>query len=256
MAGTKYLVLFVAVLLALSGCSAFFDFNAFSSLDKPAAPDPSRYTGASGLANLQNDLNSQAVVNALKNDPADVTKILGNLNSSYNVLAGGYTTPDQQTAAILYSDLALKSTSGDILVNNIVANVMTQAPGNLQSVLSSIVPPDVAADFTKFSNMVNGLLTAETVYINIGNSTPLPVPGMNMGDIAQKAAVSCLMKAVFDAATPGAGAGNEITQLFAMVNNQPNSVSGANVADPFASSMTGVPWLKNIFDAAGAPYPV
>ena len=254
MARTRVFALFAAVLLVLSGCSAFFDFNAFSSLDKPAAPNPSRYQGVGGLSNLQADLGSSAIVNALKNDTAATTTILGNLDGSYGVLAGGYTTPDQQTAAILYSDLALKSTSGDILVNNIVATVLTQQPGNLQSVLSSMVPPDVAADFAKFNSMVNNLLTAENIYISLGNSTPLPVPGMNMGDVAQKAAVSCLMKAVFDAATPGAGSGNEITEMFALVNNQPNSISGASVPDPF-SPMTLVPWLKKIFDAAGAPYP-
>jgi len=255
MARTKAFLPFIAVLLALSGCSAFFSFNAFSSLDKASVPNPSRYQGPGGLANLQSDLASKAIVNALKGDLTTVNIILSNLDASYNVKTGPLTTPDQQTAAILYSDLALKSTSGDILVNNVVATIMTQAPGNLQSILSSIVPADVAADFTKFDDMLTNLLTAEGVYMNLGNSTPLPVPGMNMGDVAQKAAVAYLMQKVFDRVHL-VDPGTEIAEMFALVNNQANNIANLNTipADPL-NPLSAVPWLKNIFDAAGAPYP-
>lgn len=262
MARTRAFVLFVAVLLVLSGCSAFFDFNAFSSLDKPAAPDPSRYTGSSGLANLQADLGSAALVDALKNDPTKVATILGNLDGSYNITTGPLTTPDQQTAAILYSDLALQTSSGDQLVNNIVSNLLTQPPGNLQSILSSIVPPDVAADLTKFTAMINGLLLANVAYDNLGQSlATLPAPpGMNMGDTAQKAAVAWLIYCVDQAVIGTVGAPSAMAEMFALVNNQPNSIAGVtttppNPLSPIANAGLNPPSIKRIFDAAGAPYP-
>jgi hypothetical protein len=255
MARTRTLVLFVAALLALSGCQAFFDFNAFSSLDKASVPNPSRYQGAGGLANLQADLGSTSIVNALKGDPATVATILANLNTSYNV-TGTLTTPDQQTAAILYSDLALQSTSGDVLVNNIVASVLTTTTGNLGTILQSVVPPDVAADINKFTAMVNGLRsTAEPAYMSLGYSLPTygAPPGMNMGDVTQKATVSYLMVEVFNAVTL-VDPGTEIAQMFALVNNQPNNIANVQTspADPFNPMP---PWLNNIYTVSGAPLP-
>lgn len=268
MAKIRTIALMAAIALTAAGCSAFFDFNAFSSLDKPAVPSPTRYQGAAGLSNLQTDLSSPAIVEALKGSPSTVATILTNLNTDNgNFLGTPPSTSTGQIAAILYSDLSLKSTSGDVLVNNIVAAVMTQTTGNLQSILSSIIPADVAGDATKFAAMVNGLLAANVAYDSLGQSlATLPFPtGMNPGDTAQKAAVAWLMYCV-DNAVVGAGYGSptDIDQLFKLVNNQPNgigslSTSPANPFDPTGSGIAGAglnpPSLKRIFDAANAPYP-
>jgi len=256
MARTRAFALFVAVVLALAGCSAFFDFNAFSSLDKAAVPDPSRYQGAGGLGNLQADLASPSVVEALKSSPATVSAILTNLDADYHVTTTPPTNSTEQIAAILYSDLALKSTSGDELVNN-VADLLVNPPGNIASVLQSIVPADVAADPAKFLSMVNGLLAANVVYQNLGASLDpaSPPPGMNMGDVAQKAAVAYLMERVDAAVASDVNPLNEVDEMFKMVNNQPNAISPGLSTTP-ANPLNPLPgWLANIFDAAGAPYP-
>ncbi|HET6450483.1 MAG TPA: hypothetical protein VFI08_04190, partial [Spirochaetia bacterium] len=143
MARTRVLLLLVAVFVALSGCSAFFEFNAFSSLDKASTPNPSRYQGAGGLGNLQSDLSSPSIVDALKGSPSTVTTILTNLDSEYAVTSSdpsGAGKQDQQTAAILYAQLALQTSSGDELVNNIADTVTNNPSGNLKSMLASIVP--------------------------------------------------------------------------------------------------------------------
>jgi hypothetical protein len=80
---------------------------------------------------------------------------------------------------------------------------------------------------------------------------------MNMGDVAQKAAVSLLMvqimSTVEDTPAPGTYTPPQaIGQLFALINDQPNTISGLSIVDPFNPMPL---WLKNIFDAAGAPYP-
>lgn len=263
MARTRAFALFVAVLLTATGCSAFFDFNAFSSLDKAAVPDPSRYQGLTGLVNLQNDLASKSVVDALKADFSLSQQILTNLvnDPSYPLSGSPPWSPAQQTAAILYSSLALQCTSGDVLVNNIIGTVMTQPSGNIQSMLQSIIPADVMADQTgtSFANMVKGLVTqAYPMYKKLGLSItdvnsdgkidPPDAPtGMNMGDAAQKAAVALLMYTI-DQAVLGAGYLNDVSQMWALVNNQPNSIASVPVSDPY-NPLPG--WLKNLFDVAG-----
>jgi hypothetical protein len=260
MARTRAFVLFVAVLLVLSGCKAFFEFNAFSSLDKAAVPDPSRYQGSDGLSNLQEDLQSPAIVDALRGDYTTSQEILQNLEDSYDVHAGSLNSTAEQTAAVLYADLALSSTYGDELANNIVENITTTTPsGNIGDLIKSVIPDAVIHNQTDFTHMISGLLDANVVYQNLGShlgTPPLPVPGMNMGDTAQKAAVAFLMDAIVTAAIPDsvpsttAGA---IAEMYKLVNDDPtNHISAVSLTDPFTPAD---PELHNIFEAAGATYP-
>jgi hypothetical protein len=259
----KTTALLVFPLFLLAGCSAFFGFNAFAALDKPAPPKLSDYQGgSSGLARLASDLSSPAVVAQLKADPATTLAIESYLDTTYGITTvsttGPLTTPDQQNAAVLFGDLYLKTTSGDQLVNNIVSSVMTiTQTGNISSLISSIIPADVAGDETKFTAMVSGLLTANVAYLAFGASIPgygVP-PGMNLGDVAQKAAVAYMMQKIVDSITPSivGTTAAAIHEMFLLVNNDPtNQISGINVPDPFTPLDVN---LKHIFDAAGAPYP-
>ena len=120
MAPLKVTALLIAPLILLAGCSAFFGFNAFSSLDKPPPPNLSDYTGAGGLSKLASDLTSKAVVAAMASDPAMVQQLETYLQGVYT--GGG---PDAQQAAVLYADVNLKTTSGADLVNNVVAALIT-----------------------------------------------------------------------------------------------------------------------------------
>jgi hypothetical protein len=261
MARTRAFVLFVAVLLVLSGCKAFFDFNAFSSLDKAGVPNPSRYQGAGGLANLQSDLQSNAIVDALRGNYTTSQQILANLQTDYSVHPPGVlSSPDQKTAAILYANLALSSTYGDELANNIVDNIATNPPnGNIGTLIASVIPAAVLHDPTGFTHMVDGLVDANLVYQNLGSqlgAPPQAVPGMNMGDTAQKAAVAFLMNAIVnavEASPPGYTQAAAVDQMYKLVNNDPsNTISGVTLTDPFTPTNTN---LNNIFLAAGAPYP-
>ena len=254
----KAAALLLIPLFLLAGCSAFFGFNAFKSLDEPPAPSLSDYQGgSSGLEKLAADLGSPAVVDKLKADAATTFAVETYLYTSY-LSTGPLDTPDKQSAAILYGDLYLKTTSGNELVNNIVASLVTSVQtGNISSLLSSIIPSDIAGNETAFTAMIAGLLQANAAYQALGAETPpygVP-PGMTMGDVAQKAAVAYLIWAVVDAiesqtvyATPQ----EAIAQMFLLTNNQANGIGSVSVADPFSPLNAS---LKNIFDAAGAPYP-
>jgi len=258
MTKVKVAALLIAVGALCAGCSVFFDFNAFASLDKPPAPALTDYTGANGLSNLAADLSSPAVVALLIADPNMVEQLQSYLETTY--LSGPLTTPDQQTAAALYSDLTLKTTSGDTLVNNIVTAIMTASPtGNLASIITSIIPAAVLADATggAFTAMVDGLLDANDKYMLLGDSLPVygPPPGVDLGDVAQKAAVACLMRAVVDvvvASPPGYTVAAAEAEMFKLVTNDPLcTITGVTIdSDPLNPMQ---PFLLNIFLAAGVP---
>lgn len=254
----------LAPFLLLAGCSAFFGFNLLKGLDKPPAPKASDYEGPGGLDKLQTDLNSPAVVAALKGDPTTTQQIENYLATTY--LTGPLTTSDQQKAAVLYADLSLKTTSGDQFVNN-AANLVLSGNGSgqtIQQILQGIVPADVASDPAAFTAMVGGLLNAASAYQLLGASLAPPAtapPGMNMGDVAQKAAVAYTMQSmVYEIINAsGGGTADAIQQMYNLLNNQPNTVPASTI-DPFTTPIapydsTSLQNVKNIFKVAGATMP-
>jgi hypothetical protein len=250
----KVIALLLAPLLLLAGCSAFFGFNAFSSFDKPPAPKLSDYTGSGGLANLQDDLNSKAIVAALAGDPTTVQQIESYLSTTY--LSGPLATPEAQQAAALYADLNLKTTTGAELVETVVTLILSNNPpeGDLATILASILPPGATADEPTFTAMVNALLNANTAYQLLGASVPPAPPGMNMGDVVEKAAVAYSMDSIVDQVISGSGLGLAAAthQLFLLSTNQVNTISLIPIVDPFAATPA---WLTNLFDAAGVTPP-
>jgi hypothetical protein len=245
-------------LFFLAGCSAFFDVNAFKTLDEPPTPSLSDYQGgSSGLAKLAADLGSPAVVDKLKADAATTLAVETYLYTSY-LSTGPIDTPDKQSAAILYGDLYLKTTSGNELVNNILPSLVTSAQsGTISALMSSVIPSDAAGNETAFTAMMAGLLQANSAYQALGAQTPpYGVPhGMTMGDIAQKAAVAYLVWAVVDAIesqTAFTTPQEAIAQMYLLMSNKANGIGAVSVSD-LLSPLSAT--LKNIFDAAGAPYP-
>jgi hypothetical protein len=251
--------LFIAALLSFTGCSALFEFNAFSSLDKPAPPKLSDFQGSGGLARLAADLASAAVIAQFKADPA-TTKLVEDYLATYLPPVDS----DGQTAAALYADLNLKTTSGDQLVKNAVATLTTQSSwsGDIKAILGEIIPADVIHDQAAFEAMVGGLVNARTAYALLGATLAppgVPPQGMNMGDIAQKAVVAYLMDAVVSAVVtqtpPGSLTQKDAAdQLYYLVNDQSNDITtyGETATDPFNPLP---PDLKYILDAAKLPYP-
>ena len=242
-----------------------FEFNAFKGLDKPAAPTLSSYQGASGLGNLTTDLASPTVVAQLIADPTTTASIETYLKDTY-LSAGALTTPEQQQAAILYSDLNLKTTSADVLVNNIVSVVAAGIPtdATVESLMKDIVPTDVAGDPVKFSAMMNALLDASTAYLALGDSIPAGTSapaGTNLGDVAQKAAIAYTVQTAVDTIAQAVGAGttteDAITQIYYLLYDPTNAALSANVtSQPFANPFTAPPaGLTNILDAAGVTLP-
>jgi hypothetical protein len=261
MARVRVATLLIAALLSCAGCSALFEFNAFSSLDKPAAPKLADYQGSGGLAKLKADLSSAAVVAQFKADPA-TTRLVEDYLATYLPPVDS----DGQVAAVLYADLYLKTTSGDQLVNNAVAAVISPPSGtDIKTILSEIIPADVSHDQAAFEAMVDGLVKAKIAYSQLGTSlgpSGVPPEGMNMGDVAQKAVVAYLMDVIVVAVDPLAetsGSSAAAEQLFLLLNGQPNDITTNGItlsSTPLLdSSGDPIPELHNITKAAGMPYP-
>jgi hypothetical protein len=258
MAGVKLSALLIIAGMLCAGCSLFYS-NVFAGLDKPPAPKASDYEGPNGLTKLGADLDSPDVVALLTADPTTVAQIQAYLDTQYS-LGVQPANADAQTAAALSADLGLKTTQGDVLVNNIVTTIMSNPSGDISSLIKAVTPASVLADSTggDFATMVDGLLDAWTLYDRLGASIGTPLgapPGMNLGDVAQKAAAAYMMYAVvvitLEAAPYSYTQVEAETQMFDVATDQPNSISAVTV-DPFSSMPQS---LKNIFDAAGLPYP-
>jgi len=246
-------------LVLLSGCSAFFETNVLKGLNTVSAPTAADYQGPGGLDRLAKDLSSPAIVAALKSDPAATASIASYLQTTY-LSSPPLTTHDQQQAAVLYSQLCLKTTSGDQLVNNAVTIALGGVgTKSLLETMQEIVPPAVATDPVAFPAMVEGLLNANDSFALFGATVPPAPSGVNMGDVAQEATVAWMIRAVMsaletslaltDSAADRSAAEN---QLYALLNNLGNSISSVPMPDPY-SSPPG--WLTGISVAAGTTLP-
>jgi hypothetical protein len=269
MSRVKTLALATVVIFALSGCAQLFEFNLFRGLDKPPTPTAADYQGADGLDKLDEDLDSPAMVDALI-ESGIVDDILADLYDTY-LDTPPLTAGEQQEAAILYADLALKTTEGEDLVNNIVEALLegSISGSTIADILADIIPAEALADENTFTAMVEALLTANDAYLLLGESidqaapfgeadpgATLP-PGALPGDIAQKSVVaytmSVLVNAVEDYPAPGTRTpAQAIHELFLIATDDP--AADANLAD-LTPSITEPDPILALADYAGYPLP-
>lgn len=224
----RTLVLGVASMLVVTACAPMFEFNLFAGIDNPPAPSAADYTGAEGLDALAEDLDSPAVVEALAATPGLVQEILDSLDDYFTDGDGVAGDTDGQ-AAILYADLALKTTEGENFVDNIVDALLDGSlvtASNIGALIRSIVPPEALASEETFTDMVAALLAVNDAYEALGTyvdgdddgsaTNPLP-PGTAPGDIVQKAVVAYTMRFLVDtviADLPAADEAAASVQLF------------------------------------------
>jgi hypothetical protein len=278
----RAIALLVVPLLALAGCSGLFDFNAFSALDKPAAPKLADYTATGGLDKLATDLGSPAVVDQLKADTGTTVADIETYLLTTYLSTPTITTAEQQQAAILYGEVYLKTTEAGSFVNSIVATMVNGIPAGskIQDLLARILPPAALADPAVFSEMIVALLMANEQYLKLGDSIDrnsngvfdtgdgLLLVGANVGDLAQKAAVAYTIKVVYeqiDAALPGVQTQSELIAQMYLLATAPTSadplVQNLN-PDPYATLPSGdayvnanQPRLSLIFQCAGLSLP-
>ncbi len=271
MSRMKALVLFITIAVVLSGCSAFFTFNAFSGFSTPPTPVAADYEGSGGLDKLQTDLASPAFVAALTGSP-----VAGQIETYlYSQFSSGVVSDDQKQAAILYADVYLQTTQGEALVNNVVSTLVNGVSGSstIHDLLAAIIPTSALDDPTVFSTMVDALLQSWAAYNDLGagidrNSNGVldagegVPPGTNMGDVAQKAGVAWSVQVIYNAIS---GASSGPYTAAQVVDQMYKLAKDPTTADPPVQTLTPTPYtddgsagfrdLKILFLCAGIPMP-
>jgi hypothetical protein len=276
MSRVKALALAVAVLFALAGCAQMFEFNLFGTIDTPPTPTAADYEGSAGLDKLDEDLDSPAVVDALAEDPDLVDALLSQIANEFlggdppDHDSGSCSSPEAQQAAIVYADLALKTSEGEELVNNIVETILEgtiDSSSTVADILADIIPPEALASQATFTAMVDALLAANEVYLLLGayvdGSTSdgvaendLP-PGSLPGDVAQKALVAYTMAVTIAEVISGIPilAPDEetkaIAELYKVATGQASDATSIT-PDPYASPDPGI---LALLDLAGVSLP-
>jgi len=263
MSRVKTLALAMTVLFALAGCAQLFEFNLFGRIDTtPATPTAADYAGSDGLDKLDDDLDSPAIVEVLAGDPTLVQQIEDDLWNTYIGDPGGIENEEDQQAAIVYADLALKTTEGEELVNNIVGALIDgiDTGQTLTEFFTSIMPPEALASPVAFAAMIQGFIDANNAYVALGGSIDpdddgvaegtLP-PGALPGDIAQKAIIACAVAGVVGA-VDGVTATDPALALYTLLTDPDNAepaVAALDVGDGFTGPPTQIEALVGL--AAG-----
>ena len=248
----KIKIFLTAAILTISllGCTQLFEFNLFAGLDKASVPKVSdlekRNTG-DALDLLEGEADSDAFFDALKDDPTgkgDLEDYLGGIMDDPEEAA-----PDKQRAALLYSDIELKTTGADELVNNLVKVLDTSGSEGMDNFKSfgafwNKVAPEGADPGTVFDglnnaydgfNALGGSLTDTD-----GDGTPDGPEGANMGEAAQNAVVSFMVHEVMTA--NGFNDGSELADALD---------SGTDLTMPeLSSSNSDFASINNIVNAA------
>lgn len=257
-------VLAVGVVFALAGCAPLLEFNLFRGIDARPVPTAAEYETAEGLDRLGEDLNSPAVVEAMT--PEVVAEIENHLWDTY--LDDGVSGEDDQQAAILYADLALKTSEGEALVNNIVQALLDETiDGSVADLLQQIIPSEALEDQSVFEAMVNALLLANEAYLLLGASIDLDddgeaddgatlPPDALPGDIAQKAIVAYTMRVMVDAIVaypdPDMSEADALDELYLIATDDPGADTDLAGITP---SLTQPTQILALIDYAGIPTP-
>ena len=183
----------LVLVLMLSGCAEMFEFNLFAGLDYVSLPtfaELEDMEDEEAAELLEESLDSPGYVEELVDDPEALADVQQYLDEN----KGTASTPTEQRFTALSADLALKTTGGDEVVNNVGSLIddfgtIADDPTNfLGSFLQSVVPEEMMTDQAKFYDMLAGFQSAWTDYDQLGSNLDgdLP-PEVNAGDVAQKA---------------------------------------------------------------------
>ena len=185
-------VIVIVVSFFIVGCSDIFEYNLFSSVDKPSIPTVSELKSmgsAEAVDKLSGEASSDKFYDELAGNESEKTEIQEYLK---DVMDNPETeTPVKQKASLLYANIEIKTTGADGVVNNLVNVISAGNVSGFDDVWNAIVPDTMGED--DVVNVLGGLLNAYQGYSNFGStlvgSTTAP-DDVNMGDVAQTAIVS------------------------------------------------------------------
>lgn len=200
-------VIALALPLLFTSCDAFFDANLFKAA-KLGQLDSSKLStlNSEGLVAAAYSADGQPVdsfFTALKGDPASKATVKASLSATFTNPSAS--AADQQEAAVLYADIELKTTGGDIIVNNVVS-VLTAggSSANPSDLLAGLV---AGVDLTKASiegavSALNGLYAKdgsgalERLSTSIGSSSGSQIDSSTAANMAQAGIIAAVIQGV------------------------------------------------------------
>jgi len=270
-----FLIMLLVILFVFSGCEEFFTFNLFKAMDYVAVPSAQQINEkppTEGVLYLQEQMTSDAFVNAVAENPESLAAITTYLQNVYQ----DSSQPEelQITAAVLAGDLNLATSGGDELINNVLGSfsvIMGMTSGtapagvtaaeSVQSVLDALIPESIASitdpveQKTAFTNLISGILTAGEIYSDLGNLiTPTTVSADITGGVLMNAIVTELVTSVVDnLILPG----NDAPAILWALYNSPTAetfatLEGIDQEANFDSVLSDLASVQNIAAAAGA----
>ena len=208
MAKIKVFLTATVLTAALLGCTQLFEFNLFSALDKASVPkvsDLEKMDTGDALDLLEGEADSDAFFDALKDDPYGKAGLEGFLKDTWK---GADDPTEKQRAALLYSDIELKTSGADDVVNNLVKVLDTSGSGSMDAFDSfgafwnAVAPLDAdpGAVFDGLNNAYDGFNILGGLLTDTNGDGTLDGPeGANMGEAAQNAVVSFMVHEVMNA---------------------------------------------------------
>lgn len=229
----------------------FFTANLFAGLDKPNTdtykepPAPDKRQGF--FDTLERDMGSPGFAASL------TAEELKTVTANLEAIVSDTTAPkeEQQKAAILWADLELQATGGDMFINNLAAAAATLAtsatPPDLNSpagVISFVegmitMPADATAEEKKtiMTDVFNGLIAAGGAYTMLNNSID-PANGLvvetNNDGLAQSAVVCNLVVGLSTLLADTSSDGNKGDDIASLITN----LSAIDQASPTATQLT------------------
>lgn len=257
----------VLLALLLAGCAELFEFNLFQNLDPIRLPDSASLAemedeeGIGGVLDyLDEELSSDAFITGLQEDPPAAGAVESYLA---NRMASAADPADRLRAAVLYADFNLKMNGGEDLVNRSMAALLDgrfdetdfAAPADVVQLLANLLPslaqmPAMESE-AAFNAMLDGFEEAWSAYEAFEPSYLDPPPdGINLGDVAQKALVACLVHEAINSLYTTPGEGREALWDIARGLTPPDPPKGLDFYDDGAGVFSSAS-LGAIFAAAG-----
>lgn len=247
--------------ITITGCSNLFTGNMFSNFDGP--PSASDLTSRYGDDDVPTD-EADDFVNAV-DDAAGSRRFFDDLSDSdRDELAGSLRTvydnedvddDTRQRAAVLAADVTLRGADSGETINN-VANVLTSSEGadsfsDPAQLMDQIIPESAKDDPVAIQRILDDMVAAADAYDALGGTltdadgdgTVDAPDGVNMTEVAQKAAVAMVVRNIVE--QDEAGSGDLADRIAA------GTVGDTTYDDPLGAENADGGALNNIIEAGG-----
>ncbi len=242
----KIIAIIAIFVFFIFGCSDLFEYNLFSSIDKPTIPSVDKLKEMSqedAVNTLMDEAESDKFYDELSGNPAkdDIQDYLE------DVMEDSSAEPEvKQRAALLYANIEVKTTGADDVVNNLV-NVISGEDdvGEVDKLLDTIFPSDEDDAVSAIAGLLGAYKGYETFGENLGDTPPDDV---NMGEVAQVAVVSYFVTQFAESNGIDPDSDDAAEDVYDLITNPDNSVN-TNMPDPTEDAA-----FSAILDVAGLSF--